>query len=239
MNKIHLDSVDSTNSYLKKHYKELDNYTFVSANYQTNGKGRNDRDWKSENGKNLLFSLLLLDKQLISHYKELSIITAYSIIKELEKLNIKDLSIKWPNDVYVKDKKICGILLESVSVNDIECLVIGVGLNVNQENFNGEYRIIPTSIIKELNQFQDIEALKENIYKTLINNIEAVKFNKDLYSEIKKYDYLMNKEIKYEIENSYERAKVIGIQKDYSLLVDNGSKLINLFSGEVEHISTK
>lgn len=239
MNKIHLDSVDSTNSYLKKHYKELDNYTFVSANYQTNGKGRNDRDWKSENGKNLLFSLLLLDKQLISHYKELSIITAYSIIKELEKLNIKDLSIKWPNDVYVKDKKICGILLESVSVNDIECLVVGVGLNVNQEIFNGEYRVVPTSIYKELNQHHDIEPLKENIYNALINNIEAIKLQKDFYSEIIKYDHLKNKEISYEKENVFERAKVIGIQKDYSLLVDNGSKLINLFSGEVEKTSAK
>ena len=239
MNKIHFESIDSTNNYLKQNYKNLENYTFVSADFQTNGKGRNKRIWKSENGENLLFSLLLLDKQLFDHYKELSIITAYSIIKELEKLGIDNLKIKWPNDIYVGDKKICGILLESISVNDIECMIIGVGLNVNQKNFDADYRIPPTSIYNESHVFQDLKIIKDNIYNNLINNIEAIKTNRDFYSDIKQYDYLINKSISYKFDSTVKEVKVIGIQKDYSLLVDDGSKLINLSSGEVEQVSIK
>ena len=118
MNKLHLNKIDSTNNYLKQNYKNLEDYTFVSADLQTNGKGRNEREWKSENGKNLLFSLLLLDKPLFKLYKDISIITAYSIIEALSKIGIKGLSLKWPNDVYVNGKKICGILLESISEDE-------------------------------------------------------------------------------------------------------------------------
>lgn len=239
MNKIYFESIDSTNNYLKNNYKNLENYTFVSAGFQTNGKGRNERTWKSENGENLLFSLLLLDKQLFEHYKELSIVTAYSIIKELEKLGIKNLKIKWPNDIYVNDKKICGILLESVSTNEIDCLIVGVGLNVNQNSFNDEYRIEPTSIIKEINRKTDVNVFKENIYKALNNNIEAIKCGKDFYSLIKEYDYLTDKLATCEIKNNSKEVKIIGIQRDYSLLVNDNNKFINLFSGEVNNIKTK
>ena len=64
MNKIHFNSIDSTNEYLKQNYKILEDLTFVSADYQTKGRGSNNREWESENSKNLLFSFLLLDKSL-------------------------------------------------------------------------------------------------------------------------------------------------------------------------------
>lgn len=239
MNKLHLNKIDSTNNYLKQNYKNLENYSFVSADLQTNGKGRNEREWKSENGKNILFSLLLLDKQLFNHYKELSIITAYSIIEVLEKMGLKKLSIKWPNDIYVNDKKLCGILLESISINEIECLIIGVGLNVNQKSFEGEYRIEPTSIIKEIKKEQNIEELKDNIYESLIRNIESIKEGKSFYDLVEKYDYLKNKEVTCEVDKTEKQVKVIGIQKDYSLLIDNEGKLINIYSGEIDSIKVK
>ena len=59
---------------------------------------------------------------------------------------LSNISIKWPNDVYVDDKKICGILLEAVSKQEIECLIVGISINVNQKNFEEEYAITPTSI---------------------------------------------------------------------------------------------
>lgn len=238
MNQLHFESIDSTNNYLKQHYKELKNFTFVSADYQTNGKGRNEREWKSENGKNLLFSLLLLDKQLFNHYKELSIITAYSIIKVLENIGIKDLKIKWPNDVYANNKKIAGILLESVSTGDIECIIVGIGINVNQNIFDGEYRVEPTSIYEQIKKECDIEKLKENIYKTLINNIESLKTNNNIFHLIESYDYLKGKEAYAQINNSKEKINIIGIQEDLSLLIEYNNKLININSGEIENINT-
>lgn len=239
MNKLHLNKIDSTNNYLKQNYKNLEDYTFVSADLQTNGKGRNSREWKSENGKNLLFSLLLLDKQLFNHFKEISVITAYSIIEALSKIGIKGLSLKWPNDVYVNGKKICGILLESVSEDEMQCLIIGVGLNVNQTLFEGEYRVEPTSILNETKIKQDIEKIKEDIYITLLSNINSLKDGKNFYHLITKYDYLKDREVSLEIENVYKEAKVKGIQEDYSLLIESDGKLVNVYTGEVELIKIK
>ena len=187
MNKIHFDSIDSTNEYLKQNYKILEDLTFVSADYQTKGRGSNNREWESENSKNLLFSFLLLDKSLFQRHEEVSLVTALSIIQVLEKNGIEELKIKLPNDVYVKDKKICGTLLESTSLGEMQCLIVGVGLNVNQESFDGEYRATPTSIYRELGKKLEIEKLKEELYDVILKNIELIKNNYDFNPLISKY----------------------------------------------------
>lgn len=233
MNKIHLSIVNSTNTYLKENYKELDNLTFVSTDEQTDGRGRNSRNWKSENGKNLLFSLLILDKELIKHYKELSIISAMSISQVLEEMKISDVSIKWPNDVYIKDKKISGILLEAITKDEIECLIIGVGLNVNQEVFEGEYIIEPTSLKKELNKDIDIIELKDKVYLKLIHNINSLSKENNFLEYISKHDYLKNKNAYALINDAKEYIKILGINKDYSLKIKQNDKEINIESGEI------
>lgn len=231
MNKIHFENIDSTNAHLKKHYENYDNQTFVSADYQSDGRGRNTRNWKSEKAKNLLFSLLL--KNNLVHYQALSIITAYTIIKVLEKYNLKDLMIKWPNDVYVKDFKICGILLEGVSIDKLICLIIGVGLNVNQIEFDEQYLIKPTSMKLQLDKEIDIEQLKEGIYSSLLENINKLNNGYSFYEEIKKYDYLIDKEVYVVINNKKEKVKVIGINEDYSLRIILNDTELDINSGEI------
>lgn len=230
MNSIHFDVIDSTNSYLKRNYNELANFTFVSAGFQSAGRGRNNRNWKSEKGENLLFSLLIKDESLINKYKSLSIISALSVI---EAINIDGLSIKWPNDIYYKDNKLVGILLESVCKEKIECLIIGIGINVNQKEFVGEYKRQPTSLCKILNKDIDIEALKENVYKRIEHNFLLVKDNFDFYEKIASLDYLKNKNVCAEINNEIKDIKVLGINKDYSLKVQTNNELLNLESGEI------
>lgn len=229
MNKIHLSSVDSTNAYLKRNYKNLDNLTFVSSDKQTNGKGRNDRVWKSENGKNLLFSLLILSDELINKYKAISLITAVSISQVLEELGINDVSIKWPNDVYVKDRKICGILLEAITTNKMECLIVGVGLNVNQINFNEEYLINPTSIADILNKEIDLEELKDKVYQKILFNLN----NDDFYDYIHEHDYLKGKQAYALIDNEKELVDIVGINSNYSLKIKRNNSEIYIESGEI------
>lgn len=187
MKTIHFETIDSTNTYLKENYEKLDNFTFVSADFQSAGRGRNNRNWKSEKGENLLFSLLIKDKALIDKFSSLSVISAFSIIKAL---NLEHLSIKWPNDIYYKDSKLCGILLEAVTRNEIECLIIGIGLNVNQREFVGEYKRTPTSLYQITNQSQDIRFLKDKIFNQIYSDFMKVKEGYDFYNDIKEYDYL-------------------------------------------------
>ena len=230
MKTIHFETIDSTNTYLKENYEKLDNFTFVSADFQSAGRGRNNRNWKSEKGENLLFSLLIKDKTLIDKFSSLSVISAFSIIKAL---NLEYLSIKWPNDIYYKDSKLCGILLEAVTRNEIECLIIGIGLNVNQREFVGEYKRTPTSLYQITNQTQDMKIIKDKIFNQLYNDFMKVKEGYDFYNDIKEYDYLKDREVYAEINNEVKQIKVIGIDSDYSLKVLKDNETYNLSSGEV------
>ena len=230
MNSIHFETIDSTNTYLKQNYKNLDNFTFVSADFQSAGRGRNNRNWKSEKGESLLFSLLIKDESLMSKFKGLSLISALSVI---EAINIDNLSIKWPNDIYYKDNKLVGILLEAVSTNKLECLIIGIGINVNQKEFIGDYKRQPTSLYKILNKDVDINSLKEKVYTRIEYNFNLVKDDYDFYSQITKLDYLKNKEVYAEINNKITDIKVLGINKDYSLKVQKDNDILDLESGEI------
>ena len=230
MKTIHFDVIDSTNTYLKENYKDLDNFTFVDASFQTSGRGRNNRNWKSEKGENLLFSLLIKDEVLINKFKSLSIISALSVI---ETINIDNLSIKWPNDVYYKDNKLVGILLEGVTTNKFECLIIGIGINVNQEEFIGDYKREPTSLYRILNRKVDIDKLKIKVYENIEHNFNLVKKEYDFYDEISKLDYLKNKDVFADINNEVKHIKVLGINKDYSLKVKTDNKILNLETGEI------
>ena len=232
MNTLHFESIDSTNTYLKNNYQYLDDLTFVSAGNQTQGKGRNNRTWYSENN-NLLFSLLIKNDLYFDKTNDISIIAAYSILEVLRECNIEDVGIKWPNDVYVGDKKICGILLEAISKSNIECLIIGVGINVNQLKFDNNYIHEATSMKKVLNKDVDLDALKEKIYLKFIDNLDKLINGYDFYEDIIKYDYLQDKDAYALINNQKKLVKVKGINKDYTLCVIDDESEISLNSGEI------
>ena len=164
MKKIHFKTINSTNTYIKENYKDLPNFTCVSSAHQSQGHGRYNRNWESNNNENLMFSILIKNKKLIEKFPSISLAIATCILKLLTSYKIKNISIKWPNDVYVNDKKICGILLEGIAN---ECLIIGVGLNVNQTNFSKEIEDKTTSIIKIKNKKTSIFLLKNKLYKLI------------------------------------------------------------------------
>ncbi len=139
MKLIKLDAIDSTNDFLKaiSGKDELDNFTVVTAENQTKGKGQMGAKWQSESGKNLIMSALVKDFVFDNEQVfNLSLITALSVIDVLKSLDISDLSIKWPNDIMSYNKKIGGILIENTIKSDGRIVsVVGLGLNVNQTNF--------------------------------------------------------------------------------------------------------
>ena len=234
MKLVHFSCIDSTNTYLKEHFNELEDMTFVSADEQTAGRGRNNRVWKSENGRNLLFSLLLINEEFFSLHKELPILSAYSVLEVLrDDYGLNSVSIKWPNDVYVGDKKICGILLEAVSTDKLECLIIGIGLNVNQKVFNNDVLHEPTSLSLELHKDIDINTIKEKIYQKITANLTKVLMGHNFYKEISEVNYLLNKEVYALINDEKKLIKVLGLNNDYSLIAEVDGKVTTLFVGEI------
>ena len=230
---LHFDEIDSTNNYLKNSYKLLSNFTFVSTDYQSAGKGRNDRIWFSNPRENLMFSLLIKDENLLKKFSSLSIISAAIIAELIESLGIEDVSIKWPNDVFIKDKKVCGILLEG---QILEYLVIGVGLNVNQKSFPNGLRKPGTSLSLELNNDLNVNEVKERLFLQMTKELSNLDVQKYL-DYFKAHNYLEYKRVRALVNNQPFIGEVIGIDDNFFLQIKTGDMLLHIDSGEIEILS--
>ncbi|MFN8274010.1 MAG: biotin--[acetyl-CoA-carboxylase] ligase [Flavobacteriaceae bacterium] len=140
MRLVKLDAIDSTNNYLKELIRrdETENFTIISAQEQTNGRGQMGSVWNSEKGKNVIMSVLV--KDFLSDASEvfnLNMAFSLAVLSVLKKHQIPDLSVKWPNDIMSGNKKVGGILIENAFKSECEIQsVIGLGLNVNQSDFD-------------------------------------------------------------------------------------------------------
>ena len=138
---IHLDEVDSTNTYLKTLPRDPQHpYVAVMTDYQTAGRGQRGNTWQSARGQNLLCSIrhhptiIRPDEQFV--LSQLIALAITDVVAELVPEAAADLRIKWPNDIYWRDHKLCGILIEyELSTTAIEQAIIGFGLNVHQTDF--------------------------------------------------------------------------------------------------------
>lgn len=169
--RIHLTVTDSTNLHTMRLLGQsgMNDWDVVIAEYQTEGKGQRGRVWEGEAGMNLTCSVVLKPKLHASKYFLLSSITALAIVDLLADHGL-DAQIKWPNDILVDGKKIAGILIETlIKGNDIETAVLGIGLNVNQSHFEGDYNWPPTSL--KLETAKPIDFLIERILDGLMRHL--------------------------------------------------------------------
>ena len=234
MKVIHFSSIDSTNKYAKENYQSLDNLTFIFTDYQSEGKGRGNHNWMANKGENGLFSIFINDPSIINQYELLPFMVPYLIGSYIEDNYKLDVSIKWPNDVYVNNKKVCGILLES---RIPEYIVIGIGINVNQKIFNGDYAHLPSSLSLELSRDIDLQAFLDTLFDYLYRKLSSLNlFKEDAFKYIYERNYLLNKEVSFIYNNNSMRGIVRGIDDRYNLVVEVDNKLLTLNSGEVNNI---
>lgn len=135
---IWLEETESTNEEARRRISDIDNLSVVAAARQTAGKGQRGNTWSSEAGKNLTFSIVLKYERSVQAYDQFCVseIAALAVVDLLSAYGI-EAKIKWPNDIYVGNKKICGILIENaISGNYLTYSIVGIGLNVNQRDFS-------------------------------------------------------------------------------------------------------
>ena len=172
-NFIYADEIGSTNSELlagKQQYKKSG--TVYIAEKQLEGKGRKNRVWNSAKGLNLTFSILLT-KDTISdiNLSHLNLAASLAVSTAIENLYQIKTELKWPNDVLIEKKKVAGILIEtSIKGKSIDRAVIGIGINLNQIAFQGEFNLEPTSL--KLNLGMEID--RENILAEILNIFEEM-----------------------------------------------------------------
>ncbi len=179
---LHLDETDSTNRYclsdLSAQHPELSEarLVVVTADFQTAGRGCGTNRWESARGQNLLFSLYFHPAWLpVMRQFIISECVALAIRDALAALVADDVTIKWPNDIYVGDRKICGILIENhLAGRQIKDCVIGVGINVNQQQFESDAPN-PVSLYQLLGHDTDREALLRDVVRRFDEFVQLAK----------------------------------------------------------------
>lgn len=225
---INFETLPSTNQYLKEHYNELEEFTVIKANNQTNGRGRMNRSWQVEPNTNLTFSILLKPNYNMEQVPLVSLVTGASVYKTISKYC--KCQVKWPNDIMINDKKVTGILAEGVYSNKMEALIIGIGINVNQTIFNSEISSKATSLKKELNRDIDIDILLQEFIKNFNTLYQDFLKGKNTYLKIcQENNYLENKKVIY----NNKEVIVIKINDKGNLEVLDNKEIKELYYGEV------
>lgn len=231
---LHFESLDSTNKYVKDHYDELPDLVFVSAEHQDKGRGRYDRSWVDTKGENLLFSVLIKNEEVLSLGGYLSVVIASSVSSVLESIGLLHVSIKWPNDIYVNGKKICGILLEGQLPN---YLVVGVGVNINESNFDGEYRHEPTSAAIELGRRINVNSIKHLIFNDIFVKLSKISQYKEqsLYY-FKSHNYLLGKKVEFKVDEKSIKGIVNDVDNNFNIIIETENGEAKICSGEITEI---
>jgi BirA family transcriptional regulator, biotin operon repressor / biotin---[acetyl-CoA-carboxylase] ligase len=220
---VWLDRVDSTNTYCMKFANQGEPEGLaVASHFQEHGRGQRGNSWQSEEGKNLTFSLLLRPEFVkVEEQFAISKVIALAICDWL-KNNEVEAFIKWPNDIYVGDRKIAGILIEnSFSGPTLDISVIGIGLNLNQIVFSTEIPN-PTSMSSLTGKTYQPETVLSEIIVSIQLRYYQLKFGlagkvsddylKSLYRFQKFYHFILN--------NSRFKAKIVGIRTTGELTLE-------------------
>lgn len=213
MSVIKLSAIDSTNDYLKELSRNqiVENFTAVVANKQTKGRGQIGAAWVSEEGKNLITSILIKDiLQDVDEIFHLNVAIALSIFEVLKANDLPNLAIKWPNDIMSEQKKIAGILIENSIKSDgkIES-VVGIGLNVNQKSFENLPKASSMSLITN-SEFDLDEILNQLIFQIKKNCIFILTEQTDrLWQDYHSNLYKINVPLAFEDANQHKFMGII------------------------------
>ncbi len=223
--RIHFDSVDSTSSYARRNASLLETPCIITASHQTSGRGRQGKSFFSPKDTGLYMTLLLQEEP------NASLITpaaAVAVCKAIESLTDIKPSIKWVNDIFVDEKKVCGILSECFRENGKTYISVGIGINLTTTDF-------PPELFQAASL--GVECPKENLSLLIADGISEYIANPDdeyILNEYRKRLFIIGRKITYEKSGNSFEATVCDINENCNLIVqtDNGNSDI-LSSGEI------
>lgn len=212
--------------------------TLVVADKQTSGRGRRGRAWVSPAGESIYMSLLLRPDCNPDKASALTLVMALAVVEALEEISPSACGIKWPNDVVMNGKKVCGILTEmSAEVEAIHYVVVGVGINVNQTSFAGELADTATSLYIELGHKVNRSHFITRVMHYFEKEYEIFRQSYDLSGLVETYNrFLLNKDKRVRVldpKGEYEGvAQSINPQGELLVVKDDGTQAA-VYAGEV------
>ncbi|RRD38474.1 biotin--[acetyl-CoA-carboxylase] ligase [Leptotrichia sp. OH3620_COT-345] len=229
---INFDEIDSTNDYLRKNHR-LEEFEVITAKKQTAGKGKRGSAWISNEGAALFSFAVENNKEGLQ--EKITIFSGYAVYEILKKYIEKsftdsayyqNLKFKWPNDIYYKDKKICGILCEKIR----EHIIIGIGININNTDF-GMYKDKGISLFEICGKKYSVETIIKEVMSFFEEKYKSVNKNwENILEKINEESYLKGKTIKI------KKEKKLG-EKAYKFLrIDRSGKICLIGKGDTEEI---
>jgi len=236
--KIALTSIDSTNSFAKEQLaKGTKVPLLVTAEFQSGGRGQYDRPFSSPPG-GAYFSLAIRPELEQQDIPLITLATGVACAGYLQKKTSCPVMLKWPNDLFVGEKKLGGILCESVCKNNAEIhTVIGVGVNVNSRlsHFATELHPILTSVYEQTGQVVQIETIIEQLAETILEHITLLKRSKKkIIAQWQEHDYLHERCLEYVAGDIHIRAKGNGILANGKYrIIDEAGVSHDVMSGQL------
>lgn len=235
---IKFASLDSTQNYAKQLAKQgKPEGTLVVAEQQTAGRGRFRRPWDSPLG-GLWFSFLLYPKNLSAKLSLITLISALSVLQAIRKIVALEPMIKWPNDLWIEGKKVCGILTEAGwKAENLAWVVVGIGLDVNNP--------IPPELRQKAGSLSELSGEKitiSELFIEILNQLDVyyarLKAGKEkkILAEVKKYSLVIGKEVLIETSHRFIRGKVIDLAADGALALSTAKGKEKIISGEINLI---
>ncbi len=212
------DILDSTNNFLYKQLPSNKNQLCIT-NKQTKGRGQYNRSWLTEE-QQALFSIKT-KFSTVTNISGLSLIIALAILKILKNnYKLQELAIKWPNDIYIKNKKLAGILIENQVIGNIQYIIIGIGINIISNNFG--------SIGYTLDKKVLILTIADKIF-TYLEKFTTTGFNY-FAAKWQQYDYLIQNKIKIKYNNAIYLSA--GVDDNGFLLLINNNKTTTIYNSK-------
>lgn len=238
-NVVYYDEIDSTNNRAKEAGEKGDAHgTLFVADMQVAGKGRRGRVWKSPSGSSIYMTILLYPEVAPIKAPQLTLVMAIAVAEGIQKVTGLETKIKWPNDIVVNGKKICGILTEmSTEIDYINHVVIGVGINVNQDTFPEDIRSTATSLKIELGKKVKRSELIAAVMESFETCYETFMKTEDLSGLQELYNSMLvnrDREVKVLEPGNEYKAHALGINQTGELIVrmpDGEEK--EIYAGEV------
>ncbi|GEQ85685.1 biotin--[acetyl-CoA-carboxylase] ligase [Patiriisocius marinistellae] len=234
MNLIKINAIPSTNTYLKelRMSTTLSDETVVLASNQTKGRGQHTNSWQSQPANSLTFSIYkLFGNVKLEHQFYVSMAVSLGVYLTLKKLEIPNVKIKWPNDIMAEEKKCCGILIEtSIKKSNIKDAIIGIGLNVNESQFENLPKA--SSLYLTTGKMFDIDVVLKILTSEILKKLHLLQLNElnKLHDQYHSHLYKMGKISVFEDANGLKFNGIIkGVTNNGLLIVETEDSTLLYF----------
>lgn len=230
---IHLESIDSTNLEAMRQAKAgAPEGLCIVAREQTQGRGRLDRTWQSPKDAGLYFSIVLRPEFELGRWPLLGLMSALAVSDALARTFDLQTDIKWPNDVCVNGRKLCGILAETVETGLGMAAIVGIGINLRQESFPAELKSIATSVEEATASSPNQDLLLDNLVSAIAQRYDVLQNTDGAEHTIREWcansSYAYDRKVRVTLNQEVFEGTTRGLESDGALRVETDPGVIRI-----------